>query len=157
MEGKIKREVLKIHKKRDKDYPWPSMVQLKRGKEKQWYVRCLPTLIPYIKTKDCFCVIINKKGIGVGIFKEVEKILGKEYKMIKPNENIFKYVQSKHVVGILSGLIGSLSIYIEPKIIISALKDIVEQLESENSILRKIMEQHYNSKNELRTDYEPQG
>lgn len=70
-------------------------------------------------------------------------------------ENIFEYVQSKHVCGIISGLLYSLSTYIEPRIIVEAIKFTAREFEKNNTVLLNQMKINYNTKEEYRTDFEP--
>jgi hypothetical protein len=74
--------------------------------------------------------------------------------MIEPNENIFKYVQSKHVCGILGGLIGSLSMYICPDIIEEAIAHTLEEMKNTNGVFRGTINESYKLCEKYRGDYD---
>lgn len=72
--------------------------------------------------------------------------------MIEPNENIFKYVQAKHISGMLSGLIGAMSAYIDPEILREAVRS-MDRTMSDDSLMNHL-KGIYRHSEPMRTDYE---
>jgi isochorismate hydrolase len=72
--------------------------------------------------------------------------------MIEPNENIFKYIQLKHVSGIISGIVSAFSRYIDPQLVRDALLIVYNEKHIWNTL--KMI---YENSEEYRTDYEKDG